>query len=182
MDKLIVQGVNLVEFRGVPYVASRHPGNVSIDEFIANPELGANCQLFMLGILRRVGSCIDDKSFIDQGERFGSKELWLDTQFTQVIAEKEVTENIESLWAIPLEEFDIYFFAPRGMNPRPNQEELKKLHPAMRLGRIEEWENGNHYRILHNAKPGPSALWTMRDFYQKGYSLFGIKRPIRTNA
>ena len=48
MEDLIVRGIYLSEFLGIPYEASRHPGNVSVDEFLADPSAGANCQLLAL--------------------------------------------------------------------------------------------------------------------------------------
>ena len=188
MEKLIVDGIDLTEFLGVPYAASRHPGNVSVDEFLSDPRIGANCQLFALGVLRKAGFYIDDQLPMDQGERFGSRELWLDIKFTDAIVadDQSAQRNINILLntgGAHLNAVDIEFYFPPGYwssetlnNVR--EEDLKRLHVALRLGRIEGWGSDNPCRILHNAKPGPSALWTLKDFHDMGYLLFGIKRPI----
>lgn len=189
-EKLVVRGVELTDLLGVPYGASRHPGNISVDEFLANPKLGANCQLLGLGAVRRGGFYINETLPMDQGGRFGSKELWLDTQYTKLVIGGWCPPQI--LWKLflagELHVFDIYFFLPpsvdlRGNDTDTDEELFKKLHIAIFTG----FDFGGHElgsdprrAFLHNAKPGPSALWSMNDFEEKGYRLFGVKRPIRT--
>ncbi|MFY9457721.1 MAG: hypothetical protein WAP23_02220 [Candidatus Spechtbacterales bacterium] len=186
MERLVVEGVNLTEFLGIPYVASRHPGNILVDDFLANPGLGANCQLFALGVLRKAGFYVDEKLPMDQGGRFGSRELWLDCEYTEVV--KEGTCSPEVLMGLffddKLQPFDIYFFLPPGTHPFDagllgRRELLKKLHIAVWMGFVETGKGGYASPWLHNAKPNPSVLWSRKDFDDAGYFLFGVKRPIR---
>lgn len=186
MGKLIVEGVDLTPFLGIPYVASRHPGNVSVEEFLANPQLGANCQLFALGVLRKGGFYIDGQLPMDQEERFGSKELWLDTTHTKRVVGGLGLFRPEDLFRLFLDGetrfWDIYFFLPPCLGELDTDENLfKKLHVAVFIGfdfigrgTSEDQNKG----FLHNAKPGPSVPWSLRDFHDRNYSLFGVKRPL----
>ena len=188
MKKLVVKGVDLTELLGVPYETSRHPGNVSVEEFLANPERGANCQLFALGVLRKVGFDINDQMPMNQGERFGSKELWLDVKYTKLVVGVWCAREI--LWELFLKDklrvYDIYFFVPPGVDFHDKDLSddvlFKKFHTAIFTG----YDFAGHApgdepqkALLHNAKPGPSALWSMGNFEERGYTLFGVKRPIR---
>jgi hypothetical protein len=192
VEKLIVQGVDITDLLGMPYEAGRHPGNTSVDEFLADPSGGANCQLFALGVLRKAGFSIDDKMPMDQGERFGSKEFWLDTRYTKLVTGGwrflQARQSMRRLlFGGKLRVFDIYFFLPpgidlRGENPDTDEDLFKKFHIAIFTGfdfdGREDFSNLSRV-FFHNAKPGPSAVWSMRDFEEKGYTLFGVKRPIR---
>lgn len=189
MEELVVKGVELTEFLGIPYVGSRHPGNIPVEDFLANPELGANCQLFTLGVLRIAGFYIDEKLPMDQGGRFGSKELWLDTKYTKLVIVGWCSAKV--LWELFLEGemcvFDIYFFLPPCIDLRSesfdtDEDLFKKLHIAI----FTEFDlagygpgSGPQRPFFHNAKPGPSALWSLKDFEGKGYILYGVKRPIQ---
>ncbi len=189
MEKLIVKGVDLSEFIGIRYEISRHPGNTSVDEFLADTSGGANCQLFTLGVERKAGFYIDDQLSMEPDGRFGSRELWLDTKYTKcVIGGWYRRPNI--LWDLfcegELSVFDIYFFLPPGINfsgenVYTDDDLFKKFHTAVFIG-FDFGGSGlvsNLRRaFLHNAKPGPSATWSLEDFKESGYTLFGVKRPI----
>lgn len=186
MDQSIVGGVDLPELQGVPYVGARHPGNTSVEKFLATLEQGGNCELLALGAVRKGGFYINDELSMDQGGRFGSKELWLDTQYTEVVTRGRVfPELFEHVFSVDkLKIFDIYFFLPPGVrssatSSQIDPELLKKCHIAVWMGFVETGKGGPTSLWLHNAKPGPSALWTMQDFLDRQYSLFGVKRPTR---
>lgn len=184
MEKLIVEGIDFTEFLGIPYVGSRHPGNISVDEFLANPRLGANCQLLTLGVESRANYLISPAIQMDQEGRFGSKELWLDTECTGLVASGGL--SAKALWLLflldELKVFDIYFFWPPGVCFSKtisdiDPELFKKLHTAVWMGFVDTDKGGYVSLWLHNAKPGPSALWPMQEFHDRNYSLFGVKRP-----
>ena len=176
MGKLVVEGVDLTKFLGIPYVGSRHPGNVSIEEFLAHPELGANCQLFTLGVLARAGFSIDYKLPMDRGERLGSKELWMDDTRTRKVAviEGEWTlANEISLCREASRTFNLFFFWPKGVYPQNLPSDFKKLHVGICVGSLTATHS---HDVLHNAKPGPSSVWRLGDFFRSGYRPYGIKR------
>lgn len=183
-EQLIADGVDLTKLRGVIYRGPRHPGNTSVEKFLATLEQGGNCQLLALGAVRMGGFYIDDPFPIDQEDRFGSKELWLDTQYTEVVESGGLShETLQHLLLDgKLHAFDIYFFLPPGVCPPAagsdiDPELLKKLHVAVWMGFVEVCKGGSVSLWLHNARPGPSALWTLEDFCNRGYSLFAVKRP-----
>ncbi len=186
MEKLVVDGIDLSNLVGIRYDASRHPGSVRIDEFLKNPQLGSNCQLLVLGALEKAGFYIGSQIKMDQGERFGSQELWTDKIYTKLLL--SVTErpigilNIDAaLYRISLEGcahefFNIFFFWPPGWNPLSLPYDYKKMHIGVSVGLIKE--EGSDPFILHNAKPGPSNLWTLKDFVANKYFPFGVKRAL----
>lgn len=188
MERLIVRGVDLTRLFDVPYAANRHPGTTSVDEFLLNPQLGANCQLFALGVLRKAGLYIDDRIPMDQGGRLGSKELWLDMKYTKLmIAGYGCPEVLWELFLMgELRVFDIYFFLPPGIDLCGkdlglDEDLFKKFHIAIFTGfdfAGHDLGSGPQRAFLHNAKPGPSSLWSIKDFKEKGYKMFGVKRPI----
>ncbi len=171
MGKLIVEGVDLTEFLGVPYVASRHPGNTSVQEFVNNPKLGANCELFSSGIRRKRGFHVDQMRSI---------EMWHDTNFTV-----EVNEA-------PYEPYDCFLFLPKGADPHKLIEEVKNFHelPENDINELKKFHQAvyigpshDDYRsglFLHLPKPGPSCVWQFEDFAksEKEYWLFKVKRPV----
>jgi len=177
MDRLIVDGIDLTEFLGIPYVASRHPGRVSVENFLKNLQKGSNCQLLTLGILAKAGLYTPNCINAGRGKRVGSKELWLDTGLTyQIVMRLSGNENVlrdvylrdgKFLWA-----FDILFFSPPGADPDADPYNYQNLHLGIYIGSFGE----NKHCILHNTKPGPSTIWPVWDFHKKGYTLFGIKR------
>jgi len=166
----------------IPYVSSRHPGNVSVDEFLKNPKLGCNCQLLVLGALKKAGFDMPSDMGIDQGERFGSRELWEDVQFTKFVAMPLRTARFVAPYDSdpsnglrgPFEKFDLYFFSPPGIDAFSDTYDYKNLH----IGLLIEIRSDYKRRIFHNSRPGPSTIWYRSDFDRKGYNLFGIKRPL----
>src|SRR3989338_8153833 len=114
-ERVIIGGVDLTDLVGVPYVSSRHPGNVSVREFLENPNLGSNCQLLTLGVLARAGFFIPSAIRMDQGGRFGSQELWLDDVWTKrIFCRDSLNTKIRWFNGIFCAEFDIFFFWPPG--------------------------------------------------------------------
>lgn len=174
MQKLIVGGVDLTRFLGIPYIGPRHPGNVSdreFYEFLANPNLGGNCELCALGVAWATGFYVELKRAI---------ELWHDKDFTL-----EINEDT------PCREFDILFFLPKGVDPHKVEEDVamglyggrygpndfKKFHLGVYIGKHEGLEHG----VLHLPKPGPSTIWDFSQFErcEKEYWLFKVKRPFK---
>lgn len=173
MERLVVEGVDLTKFLDIPYVGRRHPENVSVAEFLSNPELGSNCQLFALGVLAYAGFQIEESS--PEGGRMGSRELWLRNSFTHYV----VSEDIRYL-AKELKPFDILFFFPKDASPW----ELERLHIGIYIGEVDGFDSPNC--VLHNhdmGGPGSVEVWYLEQFEacEKRYWFRGAKRPIYRN-
>lgn len=190
MERLVVAGIDLTEFLKIPYVGRRHPGSVSVEEFLADPKAGSNCQLLALGVLKKAGFHIGDVK-MDQNERVGSKELWDDGLFTKKLFDvSEFGGFLASMGeALALAEaaqpFNIFFFWPPEANPchRSVSPDFKRLHIGICVRGIDikDMASGKgelpEPLILHNFYPGPSGLWTFDDFEAREYSLYGAKQP-----
>lgn len=167
MRELVVAHIDFFRFLNVPYVATRHPGNTTIQAFLDFPEHGANCELFALAALRLAGFYVEEKRSI---------ELWHDDKFTEEVEKSGLYEP-----------FDIFFFLPKGADPHKVEDEvsqglysldaneLKKFHLGVYIGEV----GGEKYCLLHLPKPGPSVVWPLSYFgeCEKEYWLFKVKRP-----
>lgn len=170
-----------------------------MEDFLLNPESGANCQLLALGVLRRAEFYIDDTLPMDEGGRFGSKELWEDRVWTtELFTQHEVFYVLQrrpvlspAFIIAAARPFQIFFFWPKEANPNLSRclPDLKRLHVGICVSRgIAEnplspqkaLPEPTAPLILHNAKPGPSCLWTLEDFEEHGYSFYGAKKPQKT--
>ncbi len=182
MGKVIVGGADLSDLVGIPYVASRHPGNVSVDEFLKNPKLGCNCQLLVLGALKKAGFYIPSDIRMDEGERFGSQELWADREWTETIFTAGIGGSLLGFHHYRGRPFDIFFFSPiewsggRKRILQPN--EYKRIHVAVYIGKQVEFAKGRGECILHNATPGPSKIEVISFIAGHYYLLLGVKRPV----
>lgn len=178
MKEFIINDIDFSEFVGIPYVASRHPGSVSVDEFLKNPRVGSNCQLLALGVLKKAGFYIG-KIRIDQRERLGSRELWLDTFYTRKVCSIEKARyNTLRLGAADYmrllfsecKPFSLVFFWPPGCEDG----DFRKLHVGVCVSKV----NGcSEHRVLHNPREGPSVVWSISEFIEHGYFPYGIKHP-----
>lgn len=188
MGELTIGGVDFSEFMGIPYEGSRHPGNVSVDEFLKNPKLGSNCQLLVLGVLKKASFDISGIK-MDQDERFGSKELWEDRLWTSEVLDgrhydsPSIDFNEAISFMLAVQPFNIFFFSPpeEGNIDRTRPLKLKRLHVGIctkSANDLYEEDNTSPPYIFHNPRPGPSCLWTFDDFEDRGYSLFGAKKPV----
>lgn len=175
MGTLIVEGVDLTEFLGVPYVGNRHPGNETIEGFLKNKQDGANCELFALAVIWHRGFYVPTAR---------SMELWHDEVFTSDIGEDAFTQKSY----IP---FDIFFFLPKGADPHKVKEEilkiqtetdlndLKKFHLAVYVGAIDGFHSP--HCLLHlSTEETRSVIWPLEHFEKskKEYQLFKVKRPL----
>ncbi|OGZ57708.1 MAG: hypothetical protein A3B96_00555 [Candidatus Spechtbacteria bacterium RIFCSPHIGHO2_02_FULL_43_15b] len=170
----VIGKVDISDLLGIPYNLKRHPGNISVSEFLENPQLGSNCQLFVLGLLKRAGfdfelDCI----------RIGSKELWERNGFSEFVfaANREDTDDFSNHSADANRPFDIFFFWCPGVKLAGNAEDFKKLH----LGIFAGVNDGREIMIIHNPRDGNSCIWNLTDFFKQGYQLFGVKRPSKKN-
>lgn len=170
-EEVIVEGVNLTRFLSVPYNASRNPANTSVEEFIASPRQGSNCQLLTLGILKYVGF---DTAVLDY-PRIGSRELWEDDNFSEkvLVADKECPGPFIDYFIVYRMPFDIFFFWPPGIGE--DKSDFKKFHLGVHLGNTGEYI----VPILHNPRGECSQVWEIKDFFSGGYQIFGVKRPIK---
>lgn len=141
-------GFNPYQFIGIPYSAYRYPGKIPIEKF----REGCNCQLFTLGVLLEAGFELDST--------LRSQELWEDQALTCWVGTDPLLFKL----------FDILFFLPRSAKTF----ESRRLHLGVFIGRTS---GGKSLSCLHNAKPGPSAIWALEDFTDR-YELFGGKRPL----
>lgn len=179
MGKLIVEGVDLTDLIGVPYVATRHPENTSARKFRKRPELGANCELFSRIVVLRSGFFIP---------RIRSIELWEDEIYTSDLGDpgEVIREGNIKPW-------DILLFLPKGADPHrvveevrclkaedcTNLSESKKFHQAVYIGHVKEY--GSVHCLIHlPLETGKSVVWPLDHFAKsaKEYWVFKIKRPL----
>lgn len=169
MGQVVVDGVNLTRFLSVPYNARRNPENTSVEAFITNPGPGSNCQLLTLGIVKHAGF---DIGVLDY-PRIGSKELWEDDNFSEkvLVVDKKCYGPFIDYFIAQRMPLDIFFFWPLGIGE--DKSDLKKLHLGVHLGKTGEYI----VPILHNPRGECSQIWQIKDFFLRGYEIFGIKRP-----
>ena len=161
MDRLIVGGIDL-DLLDIPYSTSRHPGNVSVGEFLEKPHLGANCELTMLGTQDRLGFVVPS---------IRARELWHDEEFT-AICSPSPRPGASDEKRIRLGE--MFFFLPWGVEP--DEEGLLKLHVGTFVGKVEG--HPSSYGVLHSPKDHPSTVWPLHWFFGPNgrYHLHRVKR------
>ena len=167
-----VHGVDLSRFVGVPYDIRRHTESVPVEEFIENPELGSNCQLLVVGMLKLCGFNIDTPNTVG---RIGSKELWLYVGDEVLLVDRNDSSGYVDYFIRGKRAFDIFFFWPPGMQFTESIDDFKRLH----VGIFLPVDCDKKVPILHNYKGGESGFWECEEFYRKDYKLFGVKRPIK---
>lgn len=134
----------------IPYVLSRHPATVSPDSFLARVQEGANCQLYVAGVIRALGFYMPDY--------YRSSEIYEDPA--------GVLLPVTLYHELP-QTGDIIGFWPKGENSN-----AKRIH----VGIIHMTEDG--VTVLHASRQqGKVVQSPLVDLLQHYYRIACIKRP-----